>query len=462
VIVQKFPAAPKILLMLAGLCCPHAALKAQAIWLPGSDPVNIGRAGAGVAYGRSLEAASLNPALLATLQAPKSAYLSFGMEMQSTQLTLPSNERVLFSSDRNRIVSAFGAGWRASPKLALGFRVDTPFSRHSELPLESSSRFFGQAISMEALRAELQASYAVTEAFSLGLSAGMAQLGYSSSVSLRALVPTDPGLPASDSNTVGALLETLARQKGSVLVPSYTIGFRYAATSRWTFGGSFASGLKGRPGLTASLPSRDLHLYNTRGDDSPPPLHGSEESARAVMAAIAPYAGDGDISLPYKIQAGVRNRYNQFMTWEFDLRYYGSSAIKMPDHAGLDTPSGRAHTLERDFGFKDCLALSAMMEINVNRYWTGRAGIAYDNALRKGQEADAMLGGARSVSYSIGLGYMVFGGEMSVGYQIRQAQDREINGLEGRWDRSGLMPTGSLTRVEGMGHLLSFGFKKSF
>jgi long-subunit fatty acid transport protein len=384
------------------------------------------------------------------------------MELQSTQLTLPSNERVLFSSDRNRTVHAFGAGWRASPKLAFGFKVDTPFMRHSELPLESSSRFFGQAINLSALRTELQASYAVTEAFSLGVSAGMAQLDYSSSVSLRALVPNDPALPASESNAVGALLETLARQKGSAAVPSYAIGFRYAATSRWTVGGSFASGLKGRPNLAASLPSRDLHLYNTRGYDSPPPTHGSEESARAVMDAIAAYAGDGDISLPYKFQAGVRNRYNQIMTWEVDLRYIGSSAIKMPAHAWLNTPSGQASTLERDYRFKDCFALSAMMEINFNRYWVGRAGIGYDNALRKGQEADAMLGGARAASYSFGLGHMILGGEISLGYQYRQGQDREINGVEGIWSESGLRASGTLTRVEGMGHLFSFGFKKSF
>jgi long-subunit fatty acid transport protein len=462
VIVQNVHAAPKILLMLAGLCCTHAALQAQPIWVPGSDPWNIGRSGTGVAFGRSLEASSLNPALLVTLRDSKSAYLSLGMELQSTQLTLPSNERVLFSSDRNRVMPAFGAGWRASPKLAFGLKVDTPFMRHSELPMESSSRFFGQAINLQALRSEFQASYAVTDAFSLGVSVGMAQLDYASSVSLRALVPNDPALPASESNAVGALLETLARQKGSVAVPSYTVGFRYAATSRWTVGGSFASGLTGRPNLTASLPSRDLHLYNTRGYDSPPPANGSEENARAVMDAIAAYAGSGDISLPYKIQAGIRNRYNQLMTWEVDLRYFGSSAIKMPAHAGLNTPSGQVSTLERDFEFKDCFSLSAMMEINVNRNWAGRVGIAYDNALRKGQEVDAMLGGARSASYSFGLSHMVFGCELSVGYQFRQGQDREANGVEGIWSESGLRASGTLTRVEGMGHLFSFGLKKSF
>jgi long-subunit fatty acid transport protein len=215
-------------------------------------------------------------------------------------------------------------------------------------------------------------------------------------------------------------------------------------------------------------------LFNRLGHDSYPPPHGIEVNARALLDASTAYAGSGDLSLPYKIQAGVRNRYNQLMTWEVDLRYMGSSAIKLPMQPGLNTPlkapiqpvqdtqGSQVSTQERDYGFRDCFALSAMMEINVNRNWAARVGIAYDNALRKGQEADAMLGGARSASYSLGLSHMIFGGELSVGYQLRQAQDREVYGVEGIWSASGLRATDTLTRVEGMGHILSFGFKKSF
>jgi long-subunit fatty acid transport protein len=448
--------------MIAGLSSTPIGLQAQAIWLPASDPVNIARAGTGVAFGRSLEASSLNPALLVTLRDPKSAYLSAGLELQSTQLTLPSNERVLYSSDRNRFMSAFGAGWRTSPKLVLGLKVDTPFLRHAELPMESSSRFFGQAINLASLRAEFQASYAVTEAFSLGLSAGATQLDYTSAVSLRALVPNNPDESVSESNVAEALLETLARQKGSVLVPTFAIGFRYAATSRWTYGGSFTSGAKGRPNLTATLPSHSFDLYNLRGFDSPPPPHGSQEKAQSVMDVMTAHGGDGDIALPYKIQVGVRNRYNQIMTWEVDLRYIGASAMKMPAQPWISTPSGQETTSERHYEFKDSFAFSAMMEVALDRNWVGRVGIAFDNAIRKGDEADGMLGGAKAASFSVGLGYMIFGGELSVGYQYRQAQDREANGVEGIWDESGLRTTGTLTRVEGMGHLLSFGFKKSF
>ena len=64
----------------------------------------------GQAFGRSLEAASLNPALLPTLEDRVSAYLAFGMELQEGQTSLQSNQRVLVGADRNRFLPAFGAG----------------------------------------------------------------------------------------------------------------------------------------------------------------------------------------------------------------------------------------------------------------------------------------------------------------------------------------------------------------
>jgi len=452
----------------AGLNLVPIALQAQTIWLPGSDPVNIARSGVGVAFGRSLEACSLNPALLVTIRSPRSAYLSAGMEMQSTQLTLPSNERVLFSGDRNRFISALGANWRVTPKLALGLKVDMPFMRHLEVPKESSSRFYGQAMDLGSLRTEFQAAYAINEAFSAGLSLGMTRLNYASAVSLRVLVPNDVSSPASanqtGANPVEALLEIPVRQSGSVSALSYGVGFRYAYSSRWTFGGSYQSGVKGRPNFAASLISRDLNPDDIYGiGPNTPPLVGAEQQALELLNNhITANPGAGDIAMPYKIQIGVRHRYNQLMTWEVDLRYTGASVMEIPAQPSINTPSGLASTRETSYNFKDGLAVSGMLDINLNRNWVARGGFSIDSGLRKNDEVDAMLGGAKSAGFSIGFGHQIFGGELSVGYQYRQAMDRETNGLEGTWTLNGLRHTGTLTRVENMGHLWSFGFKRSF
>jgi len=453
---------PKTLLLLAGLGLSQAASHAQTIWLPGSDSVNIARSGTGVAFGRSLEACSLNPSLLVTLQDRMSGYLAGGMEMQSTQLTLPSNERVLYSTDRNRLLTAAGFGWRYSPKVALGFKVDSPFMRHAELPMESSSRFFGQAIDLKSLRMEFQASYAVTDAVSIGLSAGVTRLDYASQLSLRALVPNDAHLPASESNPAEVLLETMAHQEGSVSAPSFAVGFRYAFSSRWTVAGSFTSGVKGRPAFDTHLPSRNLDLYNSRGFNSPPPPYGSEERAQIVLDALTVHPGDGDLALPYIVQVGTRQRYNQIMTWEVDIRFVGASTTKLPLQPTIDSPSGKVSSVDRQYRFKDGLAFCGMLELSLDRDWTARVGISYDPALREGEEVEAMLGGAKVAAFSLGFGRKVLGGEVSVGYQYRQAQNREANGVEGVWSIHGLDITGTQTRVEGMGHIWSLGYKKSF
>ncbi|MCL1893373.1 MAG: outer membrane protein transport protein [Holophagaceae bacterium] len=453
---------PKTLLMLAGIGLVHTAVQGQAIWLPGSDPVTIGRSGTGVAFGRSLEACSLNPALLVTLQDQKSGFLSVGMELQATQLTLPSNERVLYSSDRNRFLPALGVSLRYSPKLTFGLKVDNPFLRHAELPMESSSRFFGQGIDLTTLRTELQAGYAVTPAFSLGLSAGMTKIDYASQLSLRSLVPNNPELPAGELNPAEVLLETTARQEGSVSVPSFAVGFRYAATSRWTLAGSFTSGLKGRPNLSTSMPERGLDLFNERGFSTPAPPHGSEERALVLLNTMNVKPGSGDVALPHKIQLGVRQRFSQAMTWEFDLRYVGASVIELPGQPTIDTPSGVVATMERTYKFMDGLGFCGMLELTLNKDWTARAGVSYDPALRSGEEVEAMLGGAKVASFSTGLSYKLLGGELSAGYQYRQAQNKEANGVEGVWSVYGLATTGTQTRVEGMGHIWSVGFKKSF
>jgi len=446
---------------MAGLGLTQGQAQAQAIWLPGSDPVNIARSGTGVAFGRNLEACSLNPALLATL--PKlSFYLSSGMEMQSSQITLPSNERTLYTSDRNRFMPAFGVGWRVSPKFALGLKLDTPFLRHAELPKESSSRFFGRAIDLKSQRTELQAAGAFTDAFSVGASIGMTRLNYASSVSLRALVPGNGSLPAGDSNPAEALLETTVRQEGRVSAITYGAGFRYAVNSRWTVGGGFRSGAKGRPDLTAFIPQQDLDLYNTRGFDSPHPPIGVEEQAQIVLDAAKANPGTGDLALPYRAQVGVRHRFNQLMTWEIDLHYIGASAIALPSQPTLDTPSGTVATLDRDVKYKDGMGISGMMEINMGRYWVTRCGFSLDPALRRNGEVDAILGGSKMAGFSVGCSYRLLGGELCAGYQFRQAMDKEADGMDGVWSAAGLRSSGTPVRIEGMGHIWSVGYRKSF
>jgi long-subunit fatty acid transport protein len=423
--------------------------------------VNIARSGTGVAFGRNLEACSLNPALLVTL--PKlSFYLSAGMEMQSTQLTLPSNELTLFTSDRNRFVPAFGVGWRVSPRFALGLKFDTPFLRHAELPRESSARFFGRAIDLKAQRAEVQVAGAATEAFSLGASVGVTLLDYASAVSLRALVPNAPDSPVDSSNPAEALLETTVRQEGSVSAVTFGVGFRYAANSRWTVGGGFRSGAKGSPGLTASVPPQALDIYNTRGAKDPPPPKGVEDQAQAVLDAAQPRPGQGDLALPYRVQLGVRHRFNQLMTWEMDLHYIGASGVELPSQPTLETPSGLVSTKEKGYRYKDGFGVSGMVEVGIGKYWTARCGFSLEPGLRSGGEVDAMLGGAQAAGFSIGCGYRVLGGEVCAGYQFRQAMDRETDGMEGVWSSSGLRSSGTPTRIEGMGHVWSVGFRKSF
>ena len=451
---------PNPLLTVACLCAAPAAVQGQTIWLPGSDPANIARSGAGVAFGRSLEACSLNPALLVTVQGDNSVYLSTGLELQSTQITMPSNERQLFSTDRNRFMPALGGQWRFTKKLAFGVRLDTPYMRHLELPLESTSRFFGRAFDLKSMRSEMQAAYAVTDAFSVGLSFGTTTLNYASAVSLRAIVPVEPSLPAGLRNPAEALLETTAMQEGSVTVPTFSVGFRHAITSRWTFGGSFTSGAKGRPTLSASMGSEIS--YHGKGQADSLPDVGIEEKGRILLGLLSAQPGSGNISMPYKIQAGVRHRLSQATTWEIDVRYIGASVASVPSQAELGTPSGPVATLDRKYEFRDTLALSAMMEIALNKDWTVRVGFSYDPEARDEQELEAMLGGAKSAGFSIGLARRLFGGELSAGYQYRQAEDVIASNISGNWTASGLGYSGTPAKVEGMGHLLSIGYKKSF
>src|SRR5690348_16593877 len=103
------------------------ALQAQSPQVPAADAVGVGRAGTGIAFGRSLEAATLNPALLPTLEEKGSVYLAGGFELQEAQITLQSNQRISETTDRNRLLAGFGLAWRTSDNLGFGFKLDQPW-----------------------------------------------------------------------------------------------------------------------------------------------------------------------------------------------------------------------------------------------------------------------------------------------------------------------------------------------
>src|SRR5512133_2152463 len=222
----------------AGLVLGAAALPlaAQSMALPAVDPVGIARSGAQVAYGYSLEAATANPALLASLKEKSGFYLTAGMELSSSQQSLESNQRTSFSFDRNRAIGGFGLARRLSPTLTLGLKLDEPYLRHGRLLDDAPSRYLGDGLDLSARRLEGQAAWALNPNMSIGLGLGLARLGFESSSVMRFGVPLDPTQPASGTNPVQGLVEQRVAQSGNKLVPSYSLGFRWALSPRWTLG----------------------------------------------------------------------------------------------------------------------------------------------------------------------------------------------------------------------------------
>lgn len=449
--------APRLLALLA----TGGALAAQGLLgLPASDPAGIARSGAGIAYGRSLEAASLNPALLVTLPGKGAFFLSGGQEFQSGQDTLESNQQTFFSTDRNRLLPAFGAGWVLGRRLALGLKVDTPFLRHGKFGPGTSTRFLGDEANLVVRRAEAQVAFALREDFSLGLGVGVARIDYASGASLRVGVPADPTRPLGAGNLPLGLMEQQVRQEGTATVPSASFGLRWAVNPRWTLALAFQGPLEGDVKLKAEFGDRSQGYVATDGL-SPAPL-GIATQGAALRALSAPVAGRERLKLPLRAALGLRHRATNLFTWEVDLRYTDGEGIELPGPVGLATPSGTTFSPAGTYEGQPAVGVSLMGELALGKDWTVRGGLSIDQGLREDARLEPLWGGARAAAFSAGVAYRLWKGELSLGYQVRQAQDVDTRSLDGVWSITGYRATGTNSRIENSGHLYALGYKVAF
>jgi long-subunit fatty acid transport protein len=434
---------------------------AQSMDLPAADPVGISRSGAQVAYGYSLEAAATNPALLVSLKEKMGVYLSAGVEMSSTQQTMESTQQSLFSFDRNRGIAAFGLAARLTPSMTLGLKLDEPYLRHGSLLDEAPSRYLGNGIDLSARRMEAQAAWALNPNVSVGFGIGVARLSYASSSVMRFDVPNDATLPASATNAVNGLVEQRVGQSGEKVVPSYSLGLRWAFNPRWTLGFAYQSALKADLDMKAGFRDANLGLFANDGLSTPPV--GVAPRAATLLAESQPVAaGSRTLELPSQVTLGIRHRNLPFMTWEADLRWT-SASLQVPSFAVVQTPSGVVSAPGELPHGKSHLGLNASTEFELGKFWTLRAGLSLDQRSVDVAYAEPLLGGAPTAAFSIGAGYKIWGGEWNIGYQYRQSQDQDTHRLTGDWSASGFQATPvNRIRMEGMGHLLALGYKMSF
>jgi long-subunit fatty acid transport protein len=421
--------------------------------LPAADPVGLARDGAQVAYGYSLEAAALNPALLASLKEKAEAYLAVGLEMSSTQQSLENTQHTSFSTDRNRALGAFGLAFRVSPTLALGLKLDEPYLRHVQLLDDAPSRYLGDGLSVSARRMEGQAAWSINPNLSFGVGLGVARLSFDSSSVMRLNVPnTQTGL-------VDTLVEQRVGQSGSKVVPSYSLGLRWAINPRWTLGFAHQSGMKGDLSLQAGFAGPYLGLYDSTGLRLAP--DGAAVRAAGLLTASRPQAGQGTLELPSQTTLGIRHRIHPRVTWEADLRWT-SASLTLPTFASVATPAGTISAPNELPNGKSHFGVSGSIEVEVGKSWTLRGGLALDQRSIDEALVEPLLGGSRTASFSAGAGYRIWGGEVSLGYQYRQSEDVDTRRLDGVWSAGGYRSVGTKGRVEGMGHLLAIGFKKAF
>ena len=434
-------------------------LMAQSMALPAADPVGIARSGAQVAYGFSLEAASANPALLAALKEKRSFHFALGLDLAALQQSLESNQTTYQSAERNRSLTAFGLAARLSPRLSLGLKLDQPFMRHADLASGAPTRYQGAGIDLSTRRLEGQAAWSLTPAISLGVGLGVARLAYDASSLMRLGVPLDPSQAASPSNPVSGLLEQRVDQSGHKVVPSYSLGFRWAISPRWTLGFTHQSGLEGNLGMQARFREPSLGLYANDGLSTAP--IGAAARANSLLAVSRATSESATLKLPSQTTLGMRHRISPMLTWEADLRWT-SAGLKVPSMAPVATPSGTVQAPIQLPQGKSHLGLLVSAEAELSKFWTLRAGLALEQRSIDENVIEPLLGGARNSAFSFGAGYRVWGGELNLGYQYRQSEDRDTRLGDGVWSSTGFRATGTRIRIEGMGHLLALGFKKSF
>ena len=439
-------------------------LAAQSMALPAADPVGISRSGAQVAYGYSLEAATLNPALLASLREKGGFYFSAGLEMSSTQQDLESNQFTRFSADRNRALGAFGLALRLSPAWTIGLKLDDPFLRHGKLMDDAPTRYFGDGIDLSARRMEAQAAWALNPNVSVGFGAGVARLSYASSSVMRFGVPelagTNPSLPISSTNPVNGLVEQRVGQSGEKVVPSYSLGLRWAITPRWTLGFAHQSGLKADLGMKAGFQDANLGLYTNDGLSMAADV-GTGARAAALLANSQPIAGTSTLELPSQTTIGVRHRNMPWMTWEADLKWTSASLV-VPSLATVQTPSGMVSAPSELPHGRSHLSVNASTELDLGKFWTLRAGLSLDQRSVDASSAEPLLGGAPTSAFSVGAGYRIWGGELNLGYQYRRSESQDTSRLNGVWSSTGFRDAGTRLRLEGMGHLLALGYRMTF
>jgi long-subunit fatty acid transport protein len=440
--------------LMAGLA--PARLAAQSWQLPASDPVGIARSGAGVAFGANLEAASLNPALLATLREDHSAFVAAGMELESSQGTLQENQMVLFSTNRNRSLVGFGSGFRLTPTLVWGLKLDQPFMRHVVMPLDYPGRFQGQKLDLQTRRGEFQLGWAFRPDLAFGASLGLTQVKYAWDNMVRTTVDNP-----STSSPLG-LMESDLRQSGARTVPSYSLGFRWAVNSRWTFGGTYVGPIRANLSMSAGYGSAPATFYNLSGYGAAPV--GTSTLGAAQQAATSVQAGGGTLVLPGKAVLGVRQRVNQVFTWEMDMAFIQGAQTRLPGDPSASYGSASVSGPGGTNRFRNGYGINLMGELTLSKRWTARIGAELETALRQDEYVDPVLGGSKTSGLSAGFGFKMLGGELNVGYQYRQSQDADTPNLNGAWSHNSGYYTvpASTTRVEGMGHLWAVGFKEIF
>jgi len=444
-------------------------LCAQSPWLLTSDPVGIARSGAQVSYGRSLEASTFNPALLTTLQDSRSVFISLGLEMQSTQQTLQSNQTTLYSSDRNRSIPAFGLAWKLNPSWSLGLHSESTFSRHLDFGSGSFTRFFGDRLSLVGRQtlAQIAFSPSTHPEFSLGIGMGMLTTDYIGGLSLRGVIPSNPNAPVSAANPSLGVFEQRLMQSASISSPVFQVGGRWAINSRWSMGFAYQSGLQKSLPLSSTLSGAPLFYSNTGFGN---PLVGGIASGLTLTANTTSRPGTGSLELPSRLTWGIRFRPNTTFTMELDVRrMFGNFSI--PDWPSLVNVSGTistpsvlsfapsANSLRSG---RPSMGLSLGADITLNQSWTLRAGFSQDQSTLSDVYVNPILGGAASSTFSAGFSYIGWGGEWNLGYQIRQSRDIESKTLDGSWNSGGFSPTGTPVGVEGMGHMIAIGYKTRF